>query len=105
LKPPSRPSQAGEERPRTRWDFVYDVILFQVKLFVGGLHNFVLGPATLAAAFLDLVCRSGPHGSRFYRVLDWGRRSEEALGLYAALHRKYETIKVGEELGPRQDAT
>ena len=78
----------GDARLRTRSDFVRDVLSLQVKLVIGSLLGFVLGPATLAAAFLDLIFKSGSHGSRFYRVLDWGRQSDEALGLYAALHRR-----------------
>jgi hypothetical protein len=72
--------------------------VLQVKLIIGSVLSFVLGPATLAAAFLDLIFKSGSHGSRFYRVLDWGRQFEEGLGLYAALHRRYETINVPGEL-------
>jgi hypothetical protein len=68
-----------------RWPFVRDVIILQFKLMLGNLHNFVLIPATLAAAAIDLVFKSERHGSRFYRVLDWGRRAEEAIGLYSAL--------------------
>jgi len=74
-----------DDRDDGRWLFVRDVIVLQFKLMLGNLHNFVLIPATLAAAALDLVFKSGPHGSRFYRVLDWGRRAEEAIGLYSAL--------------------
>ena len=65
-----------------------------IAIFIGSFLGLLLGPATLAAAFLDLIFKSGSHGSRFYRVLDWGRRCDGALGLYAALHRKYEGIKV-----------
>jgi hypothetical protein len=88
----SAPPPLDEARVHTRSDFVWDVLELQVKLVVGGLLSFILGPATLAAAFLELIWKSGSHGSRFYRVLDWGRQSEEALGLYAALRRRYETI-------------
>jgi hypothetical protein len=73
------------DRPHTRRMFVRDVLILQVKLLLGNLHNFVLIPATLGAAALDLVVKTGPHGSRFYRVLDWGRRAEDAIDLYGAL--------------------
>jgi len=86
------PLRDGSPR-RTRSGFVWDVLALQVKLIIGSLLGFVLGPATLAAAFLDLIFKSGSHGSRFYRVLDWGRQSDQALGLYAALHRRSETDK------------
>jgi hypothetical protein len=88
---------------RTRSNFIWDVFALQVKLLAGGLLSFVLGPATLAAAFLDLIWKSGSHGSRFYRVLDWGRQCEETLGLYAALEQRYETINAPAAIDPSED--
>jgi hypothetical protein len=79
------PPPRFDRQPHTRGVFVRDVLVLQIKLLLGNLHNFVLMPLTLAAAALDLVFKSGRHGSRFYRVLDWGRQAEEAIGLYSAL--------------------
>jgi hypothetical protein len=81
LELPARPRPAE----RSRGQFVYDVLALQLKLLAGNVHNFILIPATLVAAFLDLVFKSGGHGARFYRVLEWGRQAEEAIGLYSAL--------------------
>jgi len=80
-KEPS-PPHADE---RSRWQFLSDVLTLQLKLLAGNVHNFILIPATLVAAFIDLIFKSGSHGARFYRVLQWGRRAEEAIGLYSAL--------------------
>ena len=96
----SSPTPPGDAVVRTRSDFIWDVLTLQVKLAVGGCLSFILGPATLAAAFLDLIFKSGSHGSRFYRVLDWGRQSDDALGLYAALQQRYETINVPVAIDP-----
>lgn len=82
-----------EDEPDGRWPFLRDVLVLQLKLLIGNLHNFVLIPATLAAAALDILFKSVRHGSRFYRVLDWGRRADEAIGLYSALDRKEEPVK------------
>jgi hypothetical protein len=87
----SAPHSAG----RTRWRFFRDVLVLQLKLLAGNVHNFVLIPATLAAAFLDLIFRSGGHGARFYRVLEWGRRAEEAIGLYSALDADEDAVSHG----------
>ncbi len=87
------PPPYGHDGPHGRWLFIRDVLVLQVKLLIGNLHNFLLIPATLVAAALDLVLKSGPHGSRFYRVLDWGRRGEDAIGLYSALDRNEEGLK------------
>lgn len=65
--------------------FFADVLVLQLKLFVGGWLHFLLAPATLVAAILDLVLKSDRHGSRFYRVLEWGHIAEEKLGIFAAL--------------------
>src|SRR5580698_3251245 len=80
-------------QPHTRGVFVRDVLVLQIKLLLGNLHNFVLMPATLGAAALDLVFKSGRHGGRFYRVLDWGRRADEAINLYGALDRRDSELK------------
>ena len=103
MTPQSRPHPLKEVRPRTRSEFVWDVLALQVKLLIGSAIGFLLGPATLIAAFLDLIFKSGPHGSRFYRVLTWGRQFEEALGFYDALHRTYDSIDVPGELDPAKD--
>jgi hypothetical protein len=92
LRPRSSPPPVLGAPVRTRSDFILDVLTLQVKLVIGGMISFLLAPATLAAAFLDLIWKSGSHGSRFYRVLGWARESEAALGLYTALQRRYETI-------------
>jgi len=85
--PPPHPDE------RSRWRFFVDVLTVQVKLLVGNLHNFILIPATLAAAFLDLFWKPGGHGGLFYRVLAWGRRADEAIGLYSALEADREALK------------
>ena len=87
---PGSSQSLPEVEPDGRWRFLRDVLVLQLKLLIGNLHNFVLIPATLAAAMLDLVFKSGRHGSRFYRVLDWGRQADEAIGLYSALDRQDE---------------
>jgi hypothetical protein len=80
-------------RERTRWLFFRDVLVLQLKLLVGNAHNFILIPATLAAAFFDLFFRWGGHGALFYRVLEWGRRADEAIGLYSALDTGSEALE------------
>jgi hypothetical protein len=86
----SSPPRTNE---RTRWRFFRDVLALQVKLLAGNVHNFILIPMTLAAAFLDLIFKWGSHGALFYRVLEWGRRADEAIGLYSALDTDSEALK------------
>ena len=83
--PPDPPEAALlPPEPGDRRQVVFrDVLILQLKLIISGWLHFLLAPATLIAAFLDLISKSD--GSRFYRVLEWGHRAEEALGLFAAL--------------------
>jgi len=78
---------------RTRWHFYRDVLALQLKLLAGNVHNFILIPATLAAALIDVFFRFGSHGALFYRVLEWGRRADEAIGLYSALDTDRDALK------------
>src|SRR5271155_1944035 len=83
-----------DHQPHTRGMFIRDVLVLQIKLLLLNVHNFVLMPVTLVAAALDVVFKSGTHGSRFYRTLGWARQAEEAIGLYRAL----------DDLSPEMDA-
>lgn len=79
--PPSLPN----EPPHTRWHFIRDVLVFQLKLIVGNLQNFVLVPVSLFAAFLDLFIKGEREGEKFYWVMNWGRRTDEMIDVYSAI--------------------
>jgi hypothetical protein len=85
---------APEEDAHARWRFLRDVLVFQLKLVLGNLHNFIFLPISLVAAAADLLFKSGRQGSRFYKTMEWARDAEHAIGVYSALdeervHRTY----------------
>jgi len=89
---PSQP--APEDDPHARWRFLRDVFVFQLKLVLGNLHNFLFVPISLVAAAADLLFKPGRQGSRFYKTMEWARDAEHAIGVYSALeeervHRSY----------------
>jgi hypothetical protein len=79
------PAAPPPEHPHARWQFMRDVLVFQLKLMVGNLHNFVFVPVSLAAAAADLLFKHERQGGRFYKVMEWARHGDEAIGLYSAL--------------------
>lgn len=82
---PAPPIEQLPENPHERWRFLRDVLVFQLKLVLGNLHNFVFVPVSLIAAVADLFFRSERQGARFYKVMEWARHGDEAIGLYSAL--------------------
>ena len=78
-------SSARNTDPHARWKFLRDVLVFQVKLVLGNLQNFVLLPVSLVAAAIDLVSKREREGGNFYKVLDWGRKTDEAINIYSAI--------------------
>jgi hypothetical protein len=72
-----------EERSIGRWTLIRDVTVFQLRLTLDGLRDFALIPVSLIAGVADLVLG----GTRFYSVLEAGRRSEEWIRLFAELER------------------
>lgn len=79
------PEEQTEEHPHARWTFMRDVLVFQLKLLLGNLHNLLFVPVSLVAAAADLLFLSGRQGARFYRVMEWAKQGDEAIGLYNAL--------------------
>ncbi len=77
-------SESGAEtaqQPRRR--LLRDVLVFQGKLFLDGLRDVALSPASLVLALVDLL--SGDRsGGRFYRLLELGRRSDHWINLFGA---------------------
>jgi len=73
-------------RPHPRWRIVRDVLVLQVKLFIGNVHNFLLMPVCLFAAALDILFKNRRDEAWLYKTLAWGRHFEERIGLYSALH-------------------
>lgn len=88
------PEQLPED-PHERWRFLRDVFVFQLKLVIGNLHNFIFVPVSLVAAAADLFFKSGRQGARFYRVMEWARSGDEAIDLYSALRTHEEATPAG----------
>ena len=65
---------------------IRDIAVFQFKLIVDGLRDFVLVPVSLFAGILSLVAgRDGVPGSQFYQLLGVGKQSEHWIDLFGAL--------------------
>src|SRR5881394_2148819 len=77
-----------------RWRFWRDVLVFELKMFIGNLRDFALMPVSVGAAMIDLVSKGEREGSLFYRVLRWGAHSEEVLDAYSPIRDELQDRKV-----------
>jgi len=69
-----------------RRTLVRDVAVFQFKLVVDGLRDFVLVPVSLVAGIVSFFSgRDGVPGPQFYHTLETGRQSEHWIDLFGAL--------------------
>lgn len=69
-----------------RWHFIRDMLVFQLKLVLGNVLNFVMLPVSLVAGVYDLVIQpKARHGENFYKVLEWSREADEAINIYGAI--------------------
>ena len=71
-----------------RFPVLRDVIVFQAKLFVDGLRDLLLSPASIFAALIDLLVPGDDGGKRFYAVVRFGRRTERWINLFGAADRQ-----------------
>lgn len=68
----------------TRWILIRDALVFQAKLFLDGLRDFIMMPISLGAAVLDLLGVGPRAGRQFYDLLVFGRRTELWINLFGA---------------------
>ena len=71
----------------TRWAFLRDVAVFQLKLVLDGLRDALMIPLSLAAAVADLLIPGPEDGGLFYRLVKLGRRSESFIDLFEVARR------------------
>jgi hypothetical protein len=65
-----------------------DLLRFQVKLLVDAARDLVLVPLALLAAALDLLLVKRQSPRYFYRLLQWGERSERLIDLWSVLYQR-----------------
>ena len=82
------PLPAPPSNQDTRWKFVRDVVVFEMKLALNNLHNFFQIPLTIAVALFDLVVRGKTHGERFYKVVEMGRTIDDAIDIYSIVEHR-----------------
>ena len=70
--------------PVNRWEFIRDVLAFQLKLGIDAIRDLVLVPISIFVAIADLVVGGERPGQYFYRVLELGRRSDIWINLFNA---------------------
>lgn len=71
--------------PHERWRFLRDFAVFELKLALGNLQNFLLLPISIGAGLIDLVVKGEREGHLFYKVVRMGRETDEAINLYGAI--------------------
>ena len=83
-----------------RGQYLRDAVVFQGKLLVDGVRDFMLMPIALVATGVDLIKREVPPGRRFYDIVHFGKQTELWIDLFEAADRAPET----DEPRPKIDA-
>ena len=65
-----------------RWEFLRDVLVFQLKLLLDAVRDLVLSPVSIVAGVMDLISGDEPPGRYFYRVLSFGGRTDTWINLF-----------------------
>jgi hypothetical protein len=79
--PPENPPHNAD----ARWKFVRDVAVFELKLAINNVHNFLQIPVSFAIAVFDLLftAKEKEEGSRFYKFVAWGRTIDDHIDIYS----------------------
>ncbi|HEY4115947.1 MAG TPA: hypothetical protein VGM17_17960 [Rhizomicrobium sp.] len=88
-QPQAEQMPAAASNADARWKFLRDVAVFELKLALNNFHNFFQIPLTLGVAAIDVVFRRKTEGERFYKVVEYGRTIDDAIGIYSIIdHRE-----------------
>ncbi len=68
-----------------RWKFLRDVAVFQLKLALNNVHNFVQIPISLGVAAVDLIFKGENEGQRFYKFVEMGRTIDDSIDIYSII--------------------
>lgn len=94
------PENTTEAQPEIdRWTMMRDIAVFQVKLVVDGLRDFLLVPASLIVGIISLFGDDGKPSSHFYDLLKMGKRSERFIDLFGALRNSPSPVDDAEQEG------
>jgi hypothetical protein len=83
-EPPPAPHPDPAE---SRWRFLRDVSVFQLKLLLDGLRDALMIPLSIAAAVLDLLTPGPEDAGLFYRLVKLGERSEAFIDVFEVARR------------------
>lgn len=81
MKQPGSSETPAREVP-DRWEFLRDVLVFQLKLFLDAVRDLLLSPVSIIAGVIDLISGDEPPGRYFYRLLAFGGRTETWINLF-----------------------
>ena len=89
------PDTPGETQSMPdRWTMIRDVAVFQVKLVVDGLRDFLLVPASLIVGIVALFGGDqGKPAPYFYQLLGVGKQTEQWINLFGAYRNAPEEVR------------
>lgn len=73
-----------EDQEPATWGLLRDLVAFQFKLALDGMRDVLLSPVSLIAVLVGLIVGGAAPGKYFYRLLRFGRRTDQMIGLFSA---------------------
>ena len=78
--PPAPESQSEA----SHWHLLRDLVALQFKLALDGVLDLLMSPVSIFAAIAGMVLSPDHPGRYFYRVLEFGHKSDRWINLYGA---------------------
>lgn len=67
-----------------RWPLLRDMLIFQLKLAADAIRDLMLSPLSIIAALIDLIATEHSKNSMFYRLMSFGRKTDQWINLFGA---------------------
>lgn len=87
---PETGADQHKNRREDRWALVWDVLIFQIKLGLDALRDFVLSPLSFGALLLGLIAGGNRPYRYFEGLLRFGRQTERIINLFGTARVPYD---------------
>jgi len=78
----------------TRWALIRDMFVFQVKLAMDAIRDFLLSPVSIICGLVDILKGHSLSQSYFHKLMNFGHQTDAWLNLFGNHNKSVENINV-----------
>jgi hypothetical protein len=93
------------EPETSRWTLMRDMFVFQVKLAMDAIRDFLLSPVSIICGLVDILQGNSITESYFHKLMNFGRQTDSWLNLFGNHNKNDENLNTPDGQNDKSDAS